>query len=746
MTYMNNTNNNFVSDASQEMQLSELLETIISSWKLITGIVAATLFFGIIYVNIISPVYQVDVLMQVEQKPKGVGALAELSEILQEESPVTTEFEIIKSRMVLGNVVDNLKLDIISRSVYFPLIGKVIARGNDSTGEVANPWLGLSMYAWGGEKLHVNSFSVPEAYQGEVFNLKAGEDNRFKLFDPDGELLAVGKVGEQLKIPLKGSNSISLFVSGLKSNRGTQFELINHPRLTSIERLKKSLKIVELGKQSGIIRLSLSGTNNGKIKIILNEIANIYLRQSVERKSFEAETTLKFLDSQLPVLKEKLENAEAALNNYRLKKGSVDLPIETKGTLDKAVAIDAQLTDLKTQREDLIRRFTSEHPRVAAVDAQIEQLNLELAKVERKVKGLPGTQQEILRLTRNAQVNAELYTSLLNSAQELKVVKAGAVGNVRIVDYAVKPTEPIKPKKGLVVALSIVLGLLLGVGFVFIRKSIRGVIQDPDIIERRLGVPILATVPFSKKQNELEKSDSQIEDKTILLAIADTEDLAVESIRSLRTSLYFAQLNTKYNILSITSPGPGAGKSFVSSNLAAVLACAGKRVLIIDADLRKGRVQEVFGIDNDLGLSDVIAGDEELKKVIRNTEIDNLDVITSGTVPQNPSEMLLHANFAITLKIASEYYDQIIIDSPPVLAVTDATIIGRTAQSTLMIVRDGQSPFREIEQSVKRLKQANVNLRGVVYNGIRTTSSRYGYGKYYGYGYTYKQNKTEKIT
>ncbi len=741
MNSVNKNNDNSDAGNSQKIQLSELVETMISSWPLIISIVAAMLLFGILYNVIVTPVYQVDVLMQVEQKAKGVGALADLSEILQEESPTSAEFEIIKSRMVLGAVVDNLKLDTIARPVYFPLFGKIITRGHNLAEEVAPPWLGVSKYAWGGEKLHVDHFSVPEPYQGKVFNLTAGENRQYKLFDPQGEFLAEGTVGEQLKITLGGNASITMFVGGLKSNNGTQFELVNISRLSSIEKLKTSLKIAELGKQSGVLRLNLSGTNRKKIKIILNEIANIYLRQSVERKSVEAETTLKFLDKQLPILKEKLENAEAALNNYRLKKGSVDLPIETKGTLDKVVAIDAQLTALKSQREELTRRFTPEHPRVAAVDAQIEQLNSELAKVDRKVKGLPGTQQEILRLTRNAQVNAELYISLLNSAQELKVVKAGAVGNVRIVDYAVTPTKPVKPKKNLVIMLSIVLGLLLGVGIAFTRKSINGAVQDPDIIERKLGIPILATVPFSKKQRELEKSNPPAKDKTTLLAITDTEDLAIESMRSLRTSLYFAQLNTKSNILSVTSPGPGAGKSFVSLNLAAVLACAGKQVLIIDADLRKGRVHEVFGIDNDLGLTDVIAGEVELNKAIRNTEIDNLDVITSGSIPKNPSEMLLHANFPISLKIASENYDQIIIDSPPVLAVTDATIVGRAAESTLLVIKDGQSPLREIEQSVKRLKQAGVNLRGIVYNSIKKVSSRYGYGKYYGYTYYHKKNK-----
>jgi len=716
---------NDMQSSSNEIQLSDLIRTIVDSWRLVCGIILLMLIIGVLYVFMATPVYQADVLLQVEEKSKGISGLAELSDILQEDSPVTAEFEIIRSRSVLGAVVNNLKLDIVARPKYYPLVSYFV----DSNSDI----------------IQVENFSVPAYFHNESFILVPGENNDYSIFDPDNNLLIKAEVGKPVKILLADGANINLFVSQLKSKSGTRFELINKSRLTAINLLKNSLVITEQGKLSGILQITLAGHSRGKITEILNEIANIYLRRSVERKSAEAEKTLVFLEKQLPMIKEKMENAEASLNSYRLQKGSVDLSMETRSTLEKIVSVDALLTQLKSDREELIRQFTPEHHRIASIDAQIYNLNKELRKVDSKVKGLPGTQQEILRLTRDLEVSSSLYTSLMNSAQELKIVKAGAVGNVRIVDYAMTPDVPVKPKKALVIALMFVLGSLLGVGVALISKSMRGAVDDPDIIENKLGIPVYATIPFSHKQRKLSHSlrySKGSKDKSLntrILAAVDTDDLAVESLRSLRTSLYFSKINSKNNILLLTSPGPDTGKSFLCINLAAVLAGSGKRVLVIDADLRKGHTHELLGVQRAFGLSDLIIDEIDLKEVIHKTDVNNLFVLTVGTRAPNPSELLMHQRFKSVLEKLSEMFDHIIIDSPPILAVTDAAIIGSHTDETLLVIRDSHSPLREIEQSIKLLKQAGVNLRGVVYNGIKVVSSRYGIGKYYGYSYSDKE-------
>jgi len=712
---------NYMSTSLQGNQLGDLIDTIIESWKLITVIVLLLFFTGLIYVVLARPIYRADVLLQIEENSRGIGMLTELTELMQDESPVNAEFEIIKSRMVIGAVVDNLNLDINAQPNYSSILGALYKRKK--------------------ERIQVENFKVPSTYIGMHFELEAGEGGSYDFFSPDGKFLMQGKVGELVTVPLVHDEKITLFVSELRGESGTRFTLVKKAWLSALNDLKESIKVTEKGRQSGILQMSMEGLDRGKITIILNEISNIYLRQSVERKSAEAEKTLQFLEKQLPILKNKMENAEAALNNYRLQKGSVDLPMETQSTLEKIVSIDAQLTQFRSDREELIRQFTPEHPRIASLDAQIVNLNRELKKVDTRVKSLPETQQEILRLTRDMEVSSSLYTELMNSAQELKIVKAGAVGNVRIIDYAVTPNKSVKPRRTLVLAASLFFGLSFGVIVAFIRKALQRVVQDPGLIEKNLHLPVYASVPHSRKQRELDRHKKKdAVTKSFVLAAVDTEDLAIESLRSLRTSLYFAKLNAANNITSITSSCPESGKSFISVNLAAVMAAIDKRVLVVDADLRKGRVHQFFGVERELGLSDIIARDIELDKVIHKTKINNLDIISAGTIPPNPSELLLNNKFSTILKVLSTKYNHVIIDTPPVLAVSDSTIISRLAGVTLLVVRDGQSSLQEIEQSMKRLTQAGVNLCGVVYNNIQA-SGRYGYNKHYQYAYSYSHKK-----
>jgi tyrosine-protein kinase Etk/Wzc len=306
---------------------------------------------------------------------------------------------------------------------------------------------------------------------------------------------------------------------------------------------------------------------------------------------------------------------------------------------------------------------------------------------DKQIERLPETQQVILRLSRDVKVNTELYTTLLNNAQTLRVAKAGTVGNVRIIDEAVPPTEPIKPKKPLIVAVSLILGLIIGVVWVFIRKALHRGIEDPDQIEKHLNIPVYATIPHSDDQakfsEKLKKLGSLQANPTVILALENKEDLAIESLRSLRTTLHFAFLEAQNNIIMITGPSPGVGKTFVSTNLAVVLADAGKKILLIDGDMRKGFINKSLGLERENGLSDLISNSITLGEAIHPIAAANIDFIPTGSIPPNPSELLLHERFGQLLGTLSKKYDHIIIDSPPILAVTDACIIGRMASATL---------------------------------------------------------------
>lgn len=719
--------------SSKELTINDVLAPIIESRWLIASIVALFLLLGIAHVMTAQPIYQADALLQVEET--SIGLDVDLSDLFQGEAEVSAEMEILKSRMVLGQVVDKLKLDYVSRPVRFPVLGGISARMGDSD-QPKSPWFGLTKYAWGNEVIRVETFDVPRNYLGEVFTLVAGENGSYRLYDKEELLLIEGQVAEPEQVTLADDEPISLFVSELKARPGTHFELIRKPRLDAIDALRGSLLLTELGEESRILRISLTGANPETITTILKETANTYVRQNGERKSAEAEKSLAFLEDQLPVLKEQLENAEATLNSYRLKQGSVDLPMETQAILDKIVDIEAQISQLDRERKELLLRFTPRHPRLVALDTQIASLKGDLQSVNGKVKNLPDTQQEILRLSRDVQVNTELYTELLNKAQELRVVKAGTVGNVRIVDHAETPFRPVKPKKQLLMALYTLLGILVSVGVALLRKALLGRVEDPDVVEKQLGLPVYAMIPHSKKQDKLNKEKHST---SSALAYLDSEDIAIESLRSLRTSLHFVLLEAKSNVIMITGPRERVGKSFITANLGALLASSNKRVLVVDGDLRKGHLNDYFGAEQIGGLSDLIAGVIELKQAIQETGINNLSIISRGTAPPTPAELLMHERFQYVMKEVSGLFDYVIVDSPPVLTVTDAAIVGRLANVTLLVLKSGEHPLREIEQSAKRLKQAGVNLRGAIFNDMKLVSNYYGYERYYGYRYIYKR-------
>jgi tyrosine-protein kinase Etk/Wzc len=356
-----------------------------------------------------------------------------------------------------------------------------------------------------------------------------------------------------------------------------------------------------------------------------------------------------------------------------------------------------------------------------------------------QVRDLPTTQQEVLSLIRDVEVNTILYTSLLNTAQELRVAKAGTVGNVRVIDYAVQPTSPISPQKSRILLLSILLGGFLGVAAAFARKALKGGVEDPDQIEKHIHIPVYATILHSKRQDKIYGDLQTKQSISAILAEDSPDDAAIESLRNLRTALHFGMMDVKNNCIMVSGPSPEIGKSFISVNLAAVLTSNDKKVLLIDGDMRRGHLHEYLGVGRDNGLSEFISGEIPIGDALHETSIDGLTFIPTGRIPPNPSELLLHQRFTNCLSVLTPRYDHIIIDSPPILAVTDATIIGQMAGGTLMVLKSGEHPMREIDQAVKRLQQSGVNLRGLLFNDVRSQGQRYGAGKY-SYQYTYERS------
>jgi tyrosine-protein kinase Etk/Wzc len=728
--------------AGGEVDLRELIGILVHGrWLLGVVFLLAMLLAGA-YLAVAEPIYEVDALVQVETETKNSinAALGDVAELLGGEVEITSEIEILRSRMVVGRVVSEMGLELRSEPVYFPLLGRAYARlFAPADGSIAEPPGGLTRYAWGGERVELGRLEVPPVLLGRRLTLRVLK-NGYALFDEHEEKLLTGQLGV-LASAQSRYGPIELFVKDVDARPRTEFRIVRHATISAIEALQRELKVSERGKNSGILAVSFEAPNAVFAAEVVNRIVAAYQRQNVERKSAEAAQTLQFLENQLPKLKGDVEAAEAALNQYRLKRGSADLPKETELILQQSVQLETQKIELQQKREEALRRFTPDHPTLKVIQAQLGELGKETDRIGRSVKSLPETQQELLSLSRDLHSTTHLYTTLLNNAQQLQVVKAGTIGNVRIVDPAIPTIEPAKPQKTLILGLGAILGLMLGVVAVFIRRALHAGVEDPAQIERELGITAYASVPYVREQRLLERAMMRSRTSAqSILAQTDPENVAVEALRGLRTSLHFGMLEAENNMIVMTGPEPHIGKSFITINFGAVLALGGKRVLVVDMDLRRGRLHQYVGSDRAPGLTEFIADGD--MRVVRKTSIEGLDLITSGTLPPNPAELLMHERTVNLLRSLSKQYDYVLIDTPPILPVTDAALIGRLAGTTLLVLKSGEHPIRMIEESLRRLNQGGVQVRGTIFNQIGVGGTA-GYGYRYGYSpvyYRYSRN------
>lgn len=705
------------------LDLNALFGTLLDHKWVIAIVTGAFLLIGVLYTVFATPIYQATSVVQVEQKTPALPGLSDLTQSLgTTASQATTEIALITSRLVIGQAVDELKLNVQVDPQRMPLFGDYLSRGH-KPGNPGPVRFGMSRYGWGGELVDIYKLDLPDSLMNHKLELRAGENHQFTLLDDNGKTIAQGAVGQLVK-----SGDVTVQIRQLIANPGTRFDVVEQPPLTTINKLQTDIVALEQGADSGIIDLTYNNADPVLAQQVMDHVTRAYVRQNVERNSAEAASQLQFVKDQLPKVRNELDRAQSALNVFQTKSHAVDISMQTKGLLDQIVGVENNIQQLHMQQADIDRRFTHDHPAYQALQQQMGTLEAQKAAMEKQVGDLPDTQQELLKLNRDVQVSSNTYTSLLNQAQQLDIARAGTVGNVRIVDRSlVDVNQPVQPRKALVIVIATFLGGFLALAFVFLKQILNRGVEDPAAIED-LGLPVYASVPLSRGQTNTSRGK-----KRQLLAIADPADLAVEAFRSLRTSLHFARLEAKNNILMITGASPFAGKTFVSANLAAVIAQAGQRVLLIDGDMRRGTLHQHLGIRAGEGLSDVLVGAREIDAVMHKEIVPNVDFITRGRVPPNPSELLMHAHFTDFISAVVPHYDLIIVDTPPILAVTDAAVIGHHAGTSLLVARFGLNKARELALAQQRFEQNGVELKGAIFNAVERRTAGYSAYAYYKY-------------
>ncbi|HBR4085710.1 TPA: polysaccharide biosynthesis tyrosine autokinase [Klebsiella pneumoniae] len=720
---MSSVKNRTVEKEADEIDLGRLVGELIDHRKLIISVTALFTLIALLYALFATPIYQADALLQVEQK-QGNAILNSLSQMLPDSQPQSApEIALLQSRMILGKTVDDLNLQAKIEQSYFPLLGKGWAR-------LVGEKKGILVVS----RLYLSSDSNTEIPK---LKLKVKDANNYIVTFNDHEF--EGKVGVLLD-----SNGISLKVDSIEAKPGTEFVISYVSKLQAITDLQEIFSVADQGKDTGILSLSLTGPDPLLLEKTLNSISNNYLAQNVARQAAQDAKSLEFLNQQLPKVRNDLDIAEDKLNQYRRQKDSVDLSLEAKSVLEQIVNVDNQLNELTFRESEISQLYTKEHPTYKALMEKRKTLQDEKAKLNERVSAMPKTQQDILQLSRDVDSGQAVYMQLLNRQQELNIAKSSAIGNVRIIDDAVSQPKPVKPKKIIIVLVGIVLGGMISIGIVLLRIFLRRGIESPEQLEE-LGINVYASIPISETFANKTLQNTKLRRKAgseyqSFLAVDNPADLAIEAIRGLRTSLHFAMMEARNNVLMISGASPNAGKTFVSSNLAAIIAQTGKKVLFIDTDMRKSYTHKLFNLSNDNGLSDVLSGKIEVSKAIKKVSSAGFDYISRGMVPPNPAELLMHRRLGELITLVSQSYDIVILDTPPILAVTDAAIIGNYVGTTLLIARFEQNTTKEIEVSFKRFEQSGVIVKGCILNGVvKKASSYYSYGySHYGYSYTDK--------
>lgn len=717
------------------IDLKELFFSLIAQWKLIALCILLSLICALLYLRATPDTYSVDALVQVEEN-KGASAalLGDLSSMIEQKQPAQAEIEILKSRLVLGNVIQHLNLDL-----------KISGTENSFTDRLLSPhhyqteYQPKSVLFKDDEKaFDIRQFNVPSNFRDKNLELRF-KDGQFSLTNTQTEQnILIGKTNQANTLrTADGLWNISIYTQ----DQLNDVYLIQKQSLpAAVNNILANYSVAEKGKLTGILGLNYQGTDKTHITQVLNAILVSYNQQNIERRSAETAQTLKFLDEQLPELKQQLDVAEREFNKFRQQYNTVDVTKESELFLTQSVTLETQKTQLEQQVAEAGAKYTAEHPVMQQMNAQLGAINKKIGELNATLKELPDLQRRYLQLYREVEVKQQLYTALLNSYQQLRIAKAGEIGNVRIVDTAVEPIEPIAPKKLQILILSLFLGGFLGTLLALLRNMMHSGIKDSSQIENELDLPVYATVPRSPVQesriNILKKK------KNIpILAVKNSDDIAIESLRSMRTAIHFALSSARNNLITISGPAPEVGKSFISTNLATILAQSDKRVLIIDADLRRGYLHKYFNLDTQPGLTELLNGQQSLETVIRHTEVPGLSVISRGKSPANPSELLSSNQFKNLLEQMSEKFDHVIIDTPPVLAVTDGIIISQYTGVNLVIARYAKTQMKELELTLNRFEQAGVKVNGFILNDIQRSSAGYGYGYGYNYAYAYKANK-----
>ncbi|MBI0425359.1 polysaccharide biosynthesis tyrosine autokinase [Psychrobacter sp. NG27] len=730
-----------------------LLLVLLRGWKIIALFAILGLIIGVLYVRYENPTFKSDALIQIDETSQNLSGLgSNIAELLPpEDSSVQAQIELIRSRMVLEPVVDLLHLGI---RLNDPAVNKIDRIKNNQTNVQMNTADGVVLETSDG-RVQVNQFNVSEEYLDKPFVLLRTKTG-FVLSTSSEKFN--GQLNKAHRFTGK-SGLIEIRVNDLPTGEHP-IDITKQSLQITTDSINSALSVVEKGAKTGIIELSLLGLNQKQVSLILEHIVLSYSAQNQTRGSEQTIKTIEFMKKQIPELKQKLKASEAIFNKFRENSGTIDVAQEASILLSENAGIDTQISELKLKRAELTTYYTNDHPLVIQINEQLRVLNTRKQQIDNTINELPEVQREFLTLSGDVNIDREIYLNILKNYEQLKIVRAGEVSDARIIDLPINTNRTITPKKQLIMMLATLAGALLGILLVFIMHLLRNLVKNPERIESKTGVPVIATIPRSAVLSRLSTNKKAA---PRMLAHVDNSSLSYEAIKSLRTKIILSMPTVisdsqKAKVLLLTGESPGVGKSFISANLAEVFAQLNKKVLLIDADMRMGELHKVFGMSQYEGLADYLLLDDSSLQLNNSTDtqiindvsdfsienliypsgMEHIDFMPRGKHPSDPESLLISEKFAALLAGLKSQYDYIIIDSPPLLAASDAMVLAQYADKVFMVTRYDASMERQLIYAVKQMYESDIQVDGIILNDVQQgIMSKYSYH----YRYAYADNR-----
>ena len=751
--------------------------------------IALTFFLSIILATAgmslyMHPIYESTTLIQLEDEKKMGLPFGQFEEFMRSSERVKTQVEILKSRNLAERVVKKLNLQ-FQMEPEDRMYHLYLKRWTQDTKKKKIP---ESLPNIRVRPIALGSDPQTGEYKG-VFRDSKG----FIICDEDGEEIGKGQIGR----PFEGADFSFLLEGPGSEGKSFRFRILSSGG--AIMTVIGNLEISPV-RDTSLIKIATKWDNPAMAREIASTLVEEYKAITILKRTKEASHALSFIEGELHGLGKDLRKAEEKLEKFKKEKGFVTLNDDAKSALEQItifekeyktmesyrkqaeavlaelkkpelfldkdalfslgaglnnqliIQLGTKLAEFNISRSSLDPLLTKEHPRfkqlyreiedvkksiigeitslISSLKVSEENLQASMKKYEARIQYLPAAEKELFDIMRVVKVGQDLSSFLLQKRGEMSISKASELGNIWVVDPPVFQPSPVKPNVPLNIILSFITGIVLSVSLAFFVEYLDTTVKTSEELQKITDLPFLGPVFHFIPDKKILAGD--------LKMLEDPHSHIAEAFRTIRTNLLFATLGEPKKFFLITSAGSAEGKTFVSANLAVALAQSGKRVLIVDSDLRKPSLDHIFRVEKSPGLTNVLLSKEieHSSLPIKKTLIENLEFISSGDHPPNPSELLDSERMERFLSVIREKYDCVLFDSPPAFLASDSFVIAQRVDGVIFVARRGIVEKDILQETLNRFSKLNAKILGIVFNDVYREGSRY----YYKYSYYYEED------